>query len=302
MSRRRGEYLDPRTVRRFGLLVKYHHPRAPETTARVVQEIRASGGQAYLPEEYRGRLGEAVERVVHWLPLTELAAAIDCMVVIGGDGTFLQAVRSIAGRPIPVLGIHLGRLGFLTEVTVEEVPAVFEAFRQGRLQIQPRALLQATIERADGSAWGPFMVLNDVVVNKSALARIIDLRVTVDGEFLTNYRADGLIIATPTGSTAYSLSAGGSIVYPTVPVILLTPICPHALTQRPILLPDTVRVEVVLEAEHEDVVVTLDGQQGYPLGFRERVVLQKAPTSLRFVTHPDRSFFETLRMKLKWGE
>ncbi|GBC84495.1 NAD kinase [bacterium HR11] len=301
MTRPRGESLDPKAVRRFGLLVKYRHPRAPETTARVVQEVRASGGQAYLPEECRGRLGEAVERDVQWLPLPELAAAVDCMVVIGGDGTFLQAVRSIAGRPVPVLGIHLGRLGFLTEVTVEEVPAVFEAFRQGRLQVQPRTLLQATIERTDGPL-GPFTVLNDVVVNKSALARIIDLRVTVDGEFLTNYRADGLIIATPTGSTAYSLSAGGSIVYPTVPVILLTPICPHALTQRPILLPDTARVEVVLEVENEDVVVTLDGQQGYPLGFRERVVVRKAPEPLRFVTHPERSFFETLRMKLKWGE
>jgi len=295
------ESLDPKTVRRFGLIVKYHHPRAPETTARVVGEIRASGGQAYLPETYRGRWSEALEREVQWLPLAELAATVDCMVVIGGDGTFLQAVRSIAGRPVPVLGIHLGRLGFLTEVTVEEVPAVFEAFRQGRLRVQPRTLLQATVERTDGRL-GPFTVLNDVVVNKSALARIIDLRVTVDGEFLTNYRADGLIIATPTGSTAYSLSAGGSIVYPTVPVILLTPICPHALTQRPILLPDTARVEVVLEVEHEDVVVTLDGQQGYPLGFRDRVVVQKAPEPLRFVTHPERSFFETLRMKLKWGE
>ncbi len=301
MTRWRDEYLDPKTVRRFGLVVKYHHPLASETTARVVREIRVSGGQAYLPEEYRGRLGEAVEREAQWLSPSEWAAAIDCLVVIGGDGTFLQAVRSIAGRPVPILGIHLGRLGFLTEVTVEEVPAVFEAFRQGRLQVQPRTLLQATIEQTDGLL-GPFTVLNDVVVNKSALARIIDLRVTVDGEFLTNYRADGLIIATPTGSTAYSLSAGGSIVYPTVPVILLTPICPHALTQRPILLPDTARVEVVLEVENEDVVVTLDGQQGYPLGFRERVVVRKAPEPLRFVTHPERSFFETLRMKLKWGE
>ncbi len=301
MTRLDGEYLDPERVRRFGLLVKYRHPRASETTARVLREIRVSGGQAYLSEEYRGRLGEVVDREAQWLPPSEWAAAVDCMVVIGGDGTFLQAVRAIAGRPIPVLGIHLGRLGFLTEVTVEEVPTVFEAFRRGRLQVQPRMLLQATVEGAAGRL-GPFTVLNDVVVNKAALARIIDLRVTVDGEFLTNYRVDGLIVATPTGSTAYSLSAGGSIVYPTVPVVLLTPICPHALTQRPILLPDTARVEVVLEAEHEDVVVTLDGQQGCPLGFGDRVIVQKAPEPLRFVTHPERSFFETLRMKLKWGE
>ncbi|MCS7313232.1 MAG: NAD(+)/NADH kinase, partial [Acidobacteria bacterium] len=147
MTQPRDEYLDPRTVRRFGLFVKYHHSSASETTGRVVREIRTSGGQAYLPETYRGRLGEFVERESQWLPPSEWAAAIDCMVVIGGDGTFLQAVRSIAGQPIPVLGIHLGRLGFLTEVTVEEVPAVFEAFRQGRLQVQPRTMLQATIER-----------------------------------------------------------------------------------------------------------------------------------------------------------
>ncbi len=287
--------------RRFGFLVKRHHARARETAIRLIRGLVRLGGLPVMPEEYRAWLSDPTAASVEWVSMDHLVEYVDALIVLGGDGTFLQAVQMAHDRDVPIMGFHLGRIGFLTEFTVEEIDTFMRALADGRLQIQLRSMLTAEIIR-DDETLARFTALNDVVITQAMLARIIDLRVHVNTEFLADYRADGLIIATPTGSTAYSLAAGGSIVHPEIPTILLTPICPHTLTQRPILLPDNVIVEVSLLRPDHQAVVTMDGQMGHPMVFQDRVRVRRADTPLAFVANPDRSFFQMLRTKLKWSE
>lgn len=226
----------------------------------------------------------------------------DLLVVLGGDGTLLSVARHAAGGA-PLFGVNLGRLGFLTEVAREELYPALVAVLAGNYRLERRSLLEVEVERK-GSALGRFRALNDAVVAKSAPSRIIELRLLLDGRLLSRYRADGLVVATPTGSTAYSLSAGGPILEPGLPVMVLTPICPHALTLRPVVVPDTATVEVGVEAGGSDrVYLTVDGQEGMELESGDRVVVRRAPAAVTLVrTSESLSWLEGLRSKLRWGE
>jgi len=225
---------------------------------------------------------------------------VDLLVVLGGDGTLLSAVRALDGCEVPVLGVNLGRLGFLTEVALDELYPALERVLSGEVRIEPRTMLTCIVIRA-GRELGTYQVINDVVLNKGALARISDFSVRVDGCRVSTYRSDGFIVATPTGSTAYNLSAGGPIVSPDLAAFVLTPICPHTLTHRPILVPDSAAVEIVLEFQNGEVYLTLDGQQGLELEAGDVVRVVKADRRVLLVRSPGRDFFQLLRSKLHWG-
>jgi NAD+ kinase len=227
---------------------------------------------------------------------------VEFIVVMGGDGTILSVARHFGERGVPIFGVNLGGLGFLTEISVDELYAsMAEHVLTGKFEVEERLMLTVTLFR-QGEAFWRENVLNDAVINKGALARIAEMTTWIDGEYLTVYRADGLIVATPTGSTAYNLSAGGPIVYPTLRHLLLLPICSHTLSNRPLILPDTVTVAVTLDEIVQDVYLTLDGQVGRELQPGDRVEIRRAPYYLRLVKSPYRSHFEILRTKLGWGE
>lgn len=227
-------------------------------------------------------------------------AGVDLLVVLGGDGTLLSAVRALDGCEVPILGVNLGHLGFLTEIGLEELYPTLERVLAGGVSAEPRTTLEGTVERR-GEVVGRYHVLNDIVVNKGTLARISELEVRVDGRYLTNYRADGLIVATPTGSTAYSLSAGGPILSPQLPAVVLCPICPHTLTHRPLLLDDSAVVEVRLVSKNGEVFLTLDGQEGFELQEDDVLRVTKGPRRVLLVQSAGRDYFQLLRTKLVWG-
>jgi NAD+ kinase len=204
------------------------------------------------------------------------------------------------GHEVPILGVNLGGLGFLTQIHLEEIYRVLERVIQGEYHIDRREVLSAAVLRGERKLV-QYNILNDAVINKGALARIIDLEVTIDGEEITTFKADGLILSTPTGSTAYNLSAGGPIVYPSLHCIIITPICSHTLTNRPIVIPDDVTVRAVLKSKQQEVYLTLDGQQGLPLEYEDIVEVKKIPAQIAFIKSPYRQYFGVLREKLKWG-
>jgi NAD+ kinase len=228
------------------------------------------------------------------------AGEYDLVVVLGGDGTLLSVARSLENE-IPVLGANLGNLGFLTEVRRAELYPALMRVLEGDYEIEERALLDVTLKSATGDQRS-YRVLNDAVINKSALARIVELRLEVNGRRVTTYRSDGLIISTPTGSTAYNLSADGPIVCPTLPVVVLTPICPHALSQRPIVVPEEATIEVTLVTQEEDVYLTLDGQEGTGMKAGDTISVKRSAAVVRLVSVVDRTFYDNLRDKLHWGE
>jgi NAD+ kinase len=225
---------------------------------------------------------------------------LDLVLVLGGDGTLLKAARLYGSGKAPVLGINLGGLGFLTEISFEELPALFDQVLRGNCQTESRMMLTAGIIR-EGKAVSTTPFLNDVVINKGALARIIDLETSIDGQFLTSYRGDGLIVSTPTGSTAYNLAAGGPILHPALKTIVITPICPFTLTNRPIIVQDEALIEIRLGSKAREVWLTCDGQVGYPLKAGDVVRVEKAPGHIRLIKSPFKNYFEILRTKLKWG-
>jgi NAD+ kinase len=225
----------------------------------------------------------------------------DLYVVIGGDGTLLMAARAIAARPRPILGINLGGLGFLTETGPDEMEALLGQVLAGRYALDRRIGLQVSVVRA-GKTVMRQVTLNDAVINKSALARIIEIGLTIDRDLVTTYKSDGLIISTPTGSTAYSLSAGGPIVHPNLKAFLITPICPHTLSMRPLVVPDDSVAEITLRTGDSEVYLTLDGQVGHPLKMKDRVRVRRSRQPILMVRAPGKSYFEVLRHKLHWGE
>ncbi|NOQ96036.1 MAG: NAD(+) kinase [Desulfobacterales bacterium] len=232
---------------------------------------------------------------------TSIPDTVDLVVVLGGDGTLLGAARKVGRYGLPILGVNLGGLGFLTEIPLEMLYKDIEKVITGQVTVEPRLMLQASVLR-NGEEKCRFSVLNDVVINKGALARIIDLRVSIDGHFLTTFRSDGLIISTPTGSTGYNLSAGGPILYPDLEALILTPICPFTLTQRPIIVPDTSVIEVQMGKHNEEVILTFDGQVGFDLMAHDRVIISKSEKKLKLIKSPDQDYYDILRTKLKWGE
>lgn len=226
----------------------------------------------------------------------------ELVVVLGGDGTLISTARLIGERKVPIVGVNLGSLGFLTEITVEEMYPALECCLADQHRISERMMLHAMVER-DGEELVNHLVLNDVVINKGALARIVDLETMVNGYELTTYKADGLIISTPTGSTGYSLSAGGPIIYPSMNCLALTPICPHTLTNRPLVVSDDALVQVTVRSlADEEIYLTLDGQVGVELQCGDRIHVRRALHSAQLVMSSQKDYFGILRAKLKWGE
>jgi len=225
----------------------------------------------------------------------------DLVIVLGGDGTLLSAARAIGSREIPLFAVNLGGLGFLTAITIDELFPELERALRGEHRIGRRKLLHAEVQR-DADVVSRYEALNDVVLTKSSIARMIDLDAYVDHQFMCAYKADGLIVSTPTGSTAYSLSAGGPIIFPSVPTICLTPICPHMLTNRPVLVAESSVVKVRCRGEDESVFLTIDGQIGEPLKKDDCVVCCSSSYALNLIRPPRMMFFDVLRQKLKWGE
>lgn len=257
--------------------------------------------------KFKTRLEKEKGLAVYWdekeEPLEGLGLSqkpLDLVVVLGGDGTLLKAVRLYGALEAPILGVNLGGLGFLTEIALEELPLLIEKILQGNYQTEPRMVLTGRIVRGDEDL-PPLSFLNDVVINKGVLARIIDLETSIDGQFLTSYRGDGLIVSTPTGSTAYNLAAGGPILHPSLKTIILTPICPFTLTNRPIIVQDNVVIDIRLGSKAKEVWLTFDGQVGYPLREGDVVRIEKAVKSILLIKNPFKNYFEILRTKLKWG-
>ena len=226
--------------------------------------------------------------------------ATDLGVVLGGDGTLLYAARTLGRHGVPLLGVNLGGLGFLTEISLDNMYPVLERVLNGDFELESRMMLSVEVLR-DGSTAVRNTVLNDVVVNKGALARILELAVTVDKTPVISYRADGLIISTPTGSTAYNLSAGGPIVHPAHETIILTPICPFKLSNRPLILPAVATIEAAVDPEASDVFLTSDGQVSFPLEPGDRILVQRSEAKLTLIKSPYQDYFEILRTKLGWG-
>ncbi|MBS1768844.1 MAG: NAD(+)/NADH kinase [Acidobacteria bacterium] len=222
------------------------------------------------------------------------------VVVLGGDGTMIAAARMIGEAEVPVLGINYGSLGYLTDFRIEELHTAVESVVSGKFETDHRVMLRTELIR-NGESIAGGRVLNDVVINKAALARIIAIEVRLNGLFVNSFRSDGLIVATPTGSTAYNLSAGGPIVYPSMNAVVLTPICPFTLTNRPIVIPDDAQIELKLESGSEGVILSLDGQTGFPLVVGDIVRIRKSRTTLNLVQPENRNYFDVLRKKLQWG-
>ena len=230
----------------------------------------------------------------------ELPEKADLLVVLGGDGTLLSVARHLYRREVPILGVNLGSLGFLTEISTEEMIPALESCLQGRAEMGRRMMLQCTLSR-DGAVLASYHCLNDVVINKGALARMFEIRIDVGDLWLTNMRSDGVIVATPTGSTAYNLSAGGPIVVPGLDGLIISPLCPHTLTMRPLIVDgkDPIRVRVVRESGQ--VFLTADGQTGHPMREGDEVRVARSPHSVPLVASPSRHYFALLREKLGWG-
>ncbi len=283
-------------MRSIGLILKHGQPRAYEVGRTVIEWLQARGCEVWVERDAAAHLPKA--RVAG---RAEMAGMVELFLVLGGDGTLLSVARLLVTREVPILGINLGGLGFLTAVTVEEALPMIERVLRGELRVDRRMMLEVRWRRGEETL-AQRLALNDAVINKGALSRMVDLRATVDDQELCVYKADGLIVTTPTGSTAYSLSAGGPIVHPAVDVLVLSPICPHTLTNRPIVLPETSVVRVAMVAAGEDVVLTIDGQEGFPLRVGDTVEVRQARTRAPLVQLPERSYFEVLRSKLRWGE
>ncbi len=223
-----------------------------------------------------------------------------CIFVLGGDGTFLSAARWIDQNPIPIIGVKFGEVGFLAEITEDDLYGVAETILEERFDTIPRMRLLIRVLR-EGREVVREPVLNDIVINKGALARLARINTFIDDRYLTTFRADGLIVSTPTGSTAYSLAAGGPILHPTVPGILMTPICPFTLTNRPLIVPDTVEIKIRLASGSQDIMLTFDGQTGLEITEKDTILIRQGDYPIRLIVMPDRNYFDVLKTKLRWS-
>ena len=289
-------------MKRIGIIAKQNKPEAVPIVRNLVEWLLPKKIEVYI-EKGMGELFDPPLTGPHLNSVgrEDIPAQVEMMIVLGGDGTLLSVARLVRDRNVPILGVNLGGLGFLTEITLEELYHVLEKVVQGDFFTNERVVLSASVIRRE-ERMAEFTVLNDAVINKGALARIIDLETTINGEYLTTFKSDGLILSTPTGSTAYNLSAGGPIVYPSLHCIIITPICPHTLTNRPIVIPDDVEIRATLKTKQQEVILTLDGQQGFTLEFEDVVEVKKAEGHILLIQSPYRHYFELLREKLKWGE
>lgn len=283
-------------VKKIGIISKPKKKDAGDILSDLVEWLQKRNIEPLMDQETAGLIDMKT-----FYERPDIAALSEFIIVLGGDGTLLSVARHIGGRGTPILGVNLGSLGFLTEVTLEEMYPLLEEILTGEMIIDERGMLEASIQRGEKEV-ANYLVLNDVVINKGALARMILMEARVGGKYLNTYRADGLIISTPTGSTAYSLSAGGPIVYPTISSVILSPICPHTLTNRPIVIPDNGNIEVILLTENEDALVTLDGQEGFALKYMDTIVVKKSDSKTKLILSPKKDYYQILRQKLRWGD
>jgi NAD+ kinase len=284
-------------VKRIGIFCK----QKPNIDAKIISELtewlESKNCTVYLEPDTADLIGKKPSTSKE-----EVSSNSDLIIVLGGDGTLLKVAGIAHPHEVPILGVNLGSLGFLTETTMENLYPTLEQVLNGKCEVENRMLLNARVLR-NGKKIEDFNVLNDIVINNGALARIVNLEVFVDGQYMTSYRADGLIIASPTGSTAHSLSAGGPIIHPSIRALVLSPICPFALTNRPIVIPDsaTIKVQLTTRNEDEDVRVTLDGQTGYSMKSGDILEAKKADIPLKLVQTPGKNYYQLLRKKLHWG-
>ena len=280
----------------IGILTKPKFPEVKTTVHAVVNWLRDRKIDVILDNTSATLLNErgGVQK-------TQLAQKADVLLILGGDGTMLNAARLAGERGIPILGVNMGGLGFLTEVRLEHLYPSLERVFANEFVLDERLMLGTHIHR-HGETVAQGVVLNDVVISKGTLARMIELKIGIQGQFVTNLRGDGLIVSTPTGSTAYSLSAGGPIISPAVQSLILTPICPHTLTHRPLIVPEDVEIEVTLTSKDEGAMATLDGQVGVALTQGDTVVLKVSEHRTRLIRFPESNYYDVLREKLKWGD
>ena len=289
------------SIKRVGIVLKPHQPEALKTMCELAiwlaqRGISLVGGPEIERERIEQQTGCAVEEVAP----ENLALGVDLILVLGGDGTMIATARLMGATEIPVLGINFGGLGYLAEFRIEELYTALESILAGNYRLDKRVMLDVELLRGDEQMTRN-RVLNDVVINKSALARIIEIEAYLNQQFVNSFRADGLIVSTPTGSTAYNLSAGGPVIFPSMNAVVITPICPFTLSNRPIVVPDDAVIELCLKTEQEDVALTLDGQVGFPLKVDDRVVIRKSKTTFNLVQPMNRNYFDVLRDKLRWG-
>jgi NAD+ kinase len=282
-------------IKCVGIVVKPNNQEAWETACELSEWFTDSGLRVLGKPRAENEVCN-----VETAETREFKKEADLIVVLGGDGTMISTARLTGEREILVLGINYGSLGYLTEFRIEEMYDALDAIFKGHYEIDSRVMLDAEHWR-DGECLATGRVLNDVVINKAALARIIEIEVELNEQYVNSFRSDGLIVSTPTGSTAYNLSAGGPIVYPSMNAVVLTPICPFTLTNRPIVMPDNAEITLKLVNNSKDVILTLDGQVGYDLESQDVVRIRKSETSFNLVQPPNRNYFDVLRNKLKWG-
>jgi NAD+ kinase len=288
-------------IRRVGVVVKPHQPEAVKTICRLVEWLNVRGITLVGgPEVESARVEEETGCAVAILEHEQLAASVDLIVVLGGDGTMIATARMIGDHSVPVIGINYGGLGYLADFRIEEMFQGLEAILEGNYRLDARMMLAAELFRGE-ERLKQSRVLNDVVISKSALARIIEIEAYWNQQFVNSFRADGLIVSTPTGSTAYNLSAGGPVIYPSMHAVVITPICPFTLSNRPIVVPDDGLIELRLKTPDEEVALTLDGQVGLPLEAGDHVLIRKSRTTFNLVQPTNRNYFEVLRDKLRWG-
>ncbi|MFQ6109509.1 MAG: NAD(+)/NADH kinase [Candidatus Aminicenantales bacterium] len=281
-----------REISRVGIVIKPHAPQIAAILEELLRYIKKRKMDCYLEEAAAQKLerGEGY-------PRERLPALVDLLVVLGGDGTLLSVAHLAAQKGVPVMGVNLGKLGFLTEVPLDEMYLTLDSFLEGNEEIvSPRRMLEASIKEET------YFCLNDVVLNKGALARMIQVRIWIEEKEIARLRADGLIISTPTGSTAYSLSAGGPIIQPYIPAIIIAPICPHALSFRPMVISSDLTVKVELLTGGEEVYLTLDGQRGNPLVKGDVVKVRRSALELRLISSPERNYFDLVKEKLGWAK
>jgi NAD+ kinase len=283
-------------VKLVGIFVKRHHQDAVRAAGEVAAWLNGRGITVLAEEALAAEIPDALG-----CPAAEIPTQADLLIVLGGDGTLLSVARLVGDRRTPILGINLGSLGFLTEITRDEIVPVLTKLVAGELTVSERLRLEVVIRR-EGTEVARYRVLNDLVINKGALARIIDMEAWIDDAYLTTFKADGLIIATPTGSTAYNLAAGGPIISPALNSLVISPICPHMLTNRPIIVSGESVIRIEVKFQDEDVVLTADGQIGMPLHGGDVVEIRRSAHPTLLVLSPTKDYFQILRTKLKWGE
>jgi len=281
--------------RTVGIVPKVTYPKIHVLIEDVSEWLRSRGSRMISMEPIFSLPDEAI------VNREEFQKQSDMIMILGGDGTFLAGGLLALNRNVPILGVNLGRLGFLTEITEEELFPMLENIEKGEVAIEIRHLLQARVKKSDQTIFEGY-VINDVVVNKAAIARMLEIETKVNQHFLAVFKADGLIISTPTGSTAYSLAAGGPIVFPTMEAIIMTPICPHSLNHRPLVIPDHLTVTVQVQTPAENVILTLDGQTVRSLQDKECVEIAKSQYHLNIIKSPFKSYFDILKSKLRWAE